>query len=305
MRRAINPKTAYVLSPENVDESKLLPDKIDDIYENKINNNINQKKGAKSQDTKITNVKGALNKYKSKQTDKDTDHFDSKKKTDTLKNKVIDPQKSPGVSYDNADEKEKQHLMVEEMPMATESLKQIAKLKSLSAFEGASDKINQADFSKQGWDSDLDSNCGPSSTESSSSGGQCDSTTSEVTNATITCKTISEILPHEKTTCCKTFPHTFTYSQTQETTTLLPISSFRDDLDKNFALTVVPMDPEKNTHPQSDQEYMFLGNIGMFHMLDEGNGTIISGQQAIDFLENARRNATEEPVILHEDIGVR
>lgn len=131
--------------------------------------------------------------------------------------------------------------------------------------------------------------------------------TEEITSETpSTCKETSAPQPHMKTTCCRTSPHRqFVVKTTFETTTIRPVAVKLDQLNiNNFGLTVVPLEysGKKKLLPLSDPEFINLGNVGQFGIADELNATVISGQEALDLLEFARSNASEEPIVLHEDM---
>lgn len=119
----------------------------------------------------------------------------------------------------------------------------------------------------------------------------------EETTTMTTCKITSDAVPHNITTCCRTVI-TLVKFTTIETTTLRPVSTKMDEM--TFDLTVVPLELERRTQPISDPEFFNFGSMGLYHLVDEKNGTVLSGQAAIDFLKySAGKNMSQE-VINHE-----
>lgn len=124
------------------------------------------------------------------------------------------------------------------------------------------------------------------------------------TTEAITCRQTCPVQSHGKTLCCKPRPKLPCAKQT-ETTTLRPLVLENDEINmNNFALTIVPLDlPKQKKLPQTDPEFINLGNLGEFGVGDEANGTIITGQEALDLLDFARRsNISEESVAQKEDM---
>lgn len=124
------------------------------------------------------------------------------------------------------------------------------------------------------------------------------------TTEAITCRQTCPVQSHEKTICCKPRPKLPCAKQT-ETTTLRPLVLENDEINmNNFALTIVPLDmPKQKKLPQTDPEFINLGNLGEFGVGDEANGTIITGQEALDLLDFARRsNISEESVEQQKDM---
>lgn len=124
------------------------------------------------------------------------------------------------------------------------------------------------------------------------------------TTEAITCRQTCPVQSHGKTICCKPRPKLPCVKQT-ETTTLRPLVLENDEINmNNFALTIVPLDmPKQKKLPQTDPEFINLGNLGEFGVGDEANGTILTGQEALDLLDFARRsNASEESVAQPEDM---
>lgn len=117
----------------------------------------------------------------------------------------------------------------------------------------------------------------------------------EETDGSSTCKQATELIPHSRTTCCKTTKEVVVKTIPPETTTLRTVAMNIDELQMGtFGLTIVPLDFDKKKHPLSDPEFINFGNLGRYGVVDENNGTIISGQAAIDFLEFSQgRNQSE------------
>lgn len=124
------------------------------------------------------------------------------------------------------------------------------------------------------------------------------------TTEAITCRQTCPVQSHGKTLCCKPRPKLPCAKQT-ETTTLRPLVLENDEINmNNFALTIVPLDlPKQKKLPQTDPEFINLGNLGEFGVGDEANGTIITGQEALDLLDFARKsNISEESIAQQEDM---
>lgn len=127
------------------------------------------------------------------------------------------------------------------------------------------------------------------------------------TEAPTTCMTTKHNKPHMKTTCCKTT--VMSNVQTEETTEVhvtLPAIPKIDSLSMDqWGLHVVSIEPSVRKLSQTDGEFKSFGDIGTFSEGGEDNRTWLAGQEALDFLEKVRDNATQPPIIQHEEIVKR
>lgn len=256
---------------------------------------LNKKKPVKVQPNKVANVRNAPSKVKSSKILESKESMQSDKiKATSLKDKEVDAI--------NTDEKgeSKNQLKNDESLLSPEKGSQVAKLNTkdddTSNMKNSDGK--QADDGLE--DSDSGSQCGTKAPSCQTS-ETCETEPSSVS----TCRQTCPVQPHCKTTCCRTTMKSYRgRTRPPDTTTLRPLVVKMDELNmNNFGLTVVPLDlPGKKRLPQTDPEFINLGAIGQFGVADEDNATVLQGQEALDFLEFARSNASEEPVILHEDM---
>lgn len=328
IRRALSPKTAYsAYSPTSAELSDLASqdaelfsesvgrDKKED-GEQKSHSSKNQKKSIKSQTSKIVNSKEVESKSKPEESNKEpSQDEDSKKDVPVLlSQKETGDIESDVSKSDENKESNKLQKKVEDTPISSDKGRQIAKLKPKSdaAMNGEAQKIKRLEVSKQTGDESCEEIKVDENVDISSSAA-CETTTVAATCPTLapdtteptTCRQTCPNHPHRKTTCCKTPPREYG-TKAPEPTTMRPAPVKLDEVNlNNLALTVVPLDlpGNKKKLPQTDPEFINLGNLGQFSVGDESNATILSGQQALDFLEYSRSNASEEPVILHEDMN--
>uniref|UniRef100_A0A1B6M4F3 Peptidase M12B domain-containing protein n=1 Tax=Graphocephala atropunctata TaxID=36148 RepID=A0A1B6M4F3_9HEMI len=322
IRRAVNPTLAYASysSPDLSDlpfqEPELMPVPSDkESKENKqkemsnehLNTNKPQKKSiTKAQINKNVNVKGAVNKVKPKSPEKEAVQLDKKKLT-ALKSKNAENLKPAMVHKSPESEESKSHLKSEDLSFAPDKGKQVANLNvKVAALNGEESSMSNSVDSKQSEDGESSESGGdtPELCEESESSTEpsCPTVPQETEPTRTTCKNTCAAQPHKKTTCCRTPPHGIEIPKATDMTTMRPVQVNVDELNMNeFALTVVPLDSSnKKKLPQSDPEFINLGNIGQYSVGDQANSTILSGQEALDFLEFARSNASEEPIILHD-----
>lgn len=275
--------------------------------------NKNQKKSIKSQISKIANSKEAESiKSKPDESDKEVSQSEDTKNVVSVNQRETSEIESDVSKTDENKASNKLHTKEEDAPISPDKGRQIAKLKSKSdaAMNGEAQKTKRLESSKQTADESCDEIKVDENVDNSPA---CESTTAVVTCPTLppdtteptTCRQTCPNHPHRKTTCCKTPPRDF-HTKPPETTTMRPVPIKLDEVNlNNLALTVVPLDlpGNKKKLPQTDPEFINLGNLGQFGVGDDANATILTGQDALDFLEFARSNASEEPVILHEDMN--
>lgn len=322
IRRALSPKDAFsAYFPAEI--SDLVSQEVELISEpdgsdkqdggHKSGVNKNQKKSIKSQTSKITNLKEAESiKPKADESDKELSQEEDNKNVLSVNQRETGEIGSDVSKVDDNKESNKLNMKEEDVPMSPDKGRQIAKIKSKSdaAMNGETQKTKRLESSKQTSDDSCDEIKVDENVENSPA---CESTTAIVTCPTLppdtteptTCRQTCPNHPHRKTTCCKTPPRDF-HTKPPETTTMRPVPIKLDEVNlNNLALTVVPLDMPGNKKklPQTDPEFINLGNLGQFGVGDDSNATILTGQDALDFLEFARSNASEEPVILHEDMN--
>ncbi|XP_046688559.1 uncharacterized protein LOC124374370 isoform X2 [Homalodisca vitripennis] len=325
IRRAVNPKIAYATysspgaSDTHFQEQEMVQLSSDKentenkekemSKENTSLNKLQKKSVSKPQVNKNSSVKGAVSKVKPKSNEKDTVQPDKKKLT-AVKSKNADSLKPAVITKNVASEESKSHLKAEDLSFAPEKGKQVANLNAkVAALNAAANNMKHSAESKQSDEGDSSGNSEEANeecetTELTSEDSSCPTAPPDYDTTTgLTCKNTCPVQAHRKTTCCKTLPPKQHGSlKSSEGTTMRPIVVNVDELNMDhFALTVVPLDNyNKKKLPQSDPEFINLGNIGQFGVGNEDNSTIITGQEALDFLEFARSNASEEPAILHE-----
>lgn len=124
------------------------------------------------------------------------------------------------------------------------------------------------------------------------------------TETPTTCLTTKHHKPHVKTTCCKTtvMTNVKTESTREERVTVSAVPKI-DTLNMDtWGLHVVSIEPPSRKLPQTDGEFKSFGEPGTFNIGSESNRSWVSGQEALDFLEKVRDNATQPPLIQHEEI---
>lgn len=127
------------------------------------------------------------------------------------------------------------------------------------------------------------------------------------TETPTTCMTTKHNKPHMKTTCCKTTVMTNVKTEkTKEVRVTLPAVPKIDSLNMdNWGLHIVPIEPSVRKLPQTDGEFKSFGEIGTYNVGSVNNMTWLAGQEALDFLEKVKDNATQPPLIQHEEIVKR